>query len=254
MGLPVINLLSPQSLENITSLLVHFDAIYTDPVNSLVASSILFEIDQVNSFDSAQLQTATYSNVAHNTSVRVINTLEEGTWYWRVTATNTSGITVSPSRSFSISTIMKRSLSLYANVAKALVPWANKRILAQYANVAKRTVPWANKRALIQYASITKSPVPWSDRRAWAQYSNITADPPFPFIERLSARRGPQGSHVTIYGSGFGFTNFSDTPNPDRFLRGYGGLVFLGTTSCGIVSWSWNEIVIQVPLEQKVVR
>ena len=90
--------------------------------------------------------------------------------------------------------------------------------------------------------------MPWSDRRAWAQYSNITDDPPFPFIERLSARRGPHGAHVTIYGSGFGFTNLSDVQNDDRFLRGYGGLVFLGTTSCGIVSWSWNEIVIQVPI------
>lgn len=49
MGLPVINLVSPQSLENIPALVVHFDAIYTDPVNSLVASSILFEIDQVSS-------------------------------------------------------------------------------------------------------------------------------------------------------------------------------------------------------------
>lgn len=248
MGLPVINLVSPQSLENIPSLVVHFDAIYTDPVNSLVASSILFEIDQVSSFDSSKLQSVSYSNVAHNTSVRVIKTLEEGAWFWRVTATNTSGITVSQSRSFSISTIMKRSLSLYANVAKALVPWGNKRILAQYANVAKRAVPWANKRTWIQYASVTKSPVPWSNQRAWTQYSNITDDPPFPFIERLSARRGPQGAHVTIYGSGFGFTNFSDTQNANRFLRGYGGLVFLGSTSCGIVSWSWNEIVIQVPI------
>lgn len=248
MGLPVINLVSPQSLENIPSLVVHFDAIYTDPVNSLVASSILFEIDQVNTFDSPKLHQVAYSNVAHDASVRVIKPLEEGYWYWRVTATNTSGVTVSPTSSFTISTIMKRSLSLYANAAKALVPWGNKRILAQYANVAKKAIPSPNKRALIQYASITKSPVPWSDRRAWAQYSSITGDPPFPFIERLSARRGPQGAHVTIYGSGFGYTNFSDVLNSDRFLRGYGGLVFLGTTSCGIVSWSWNEIVIQVPI------
>ncbi len=248
MGLPVINLVSPQSLENITSLVVHFDAIYTDPDINAVATSIFFEIDQVETFDSSKLQSVAYSNVAHNASVRVIKTLEEGIWYWRVTATNVDGITVSPSRSFTISTIMKRSLSFYANVSKAPVPWVNKRILAQYANVAKQTVPWANKRAWIQYASITKSTVPWSDRRAWAQYSNITDDPPFPFIERLSARRGPQGAHVTIYGSGFGFTNLSDVQNEDRFLRGYGGLVFLGTTSCGIVSWSWNEIVIQVPI------
>ncbi|MFB0958872.1 MAG: hypothetical protein QMB61_07610, partial [Clostridiaceae bacterium] len=116
MGLPVINLVSPQSLENITGLVVHLDAIYTDPDINAVATSISFEVDQVETFDSSKLQSVDYSNVTHNTSVRVIKTLEEGTWYWRVTATNVDGITVSPSRSFTISTIMKRSLSFYANV------------------------------------------------------------------------------------------------------------------------------------------
>ena len=248
MGLPVINLVSPQSLENLPSLVVHFDAIYTDPDKNVVATSILFEIDQVSTFNSPQLIQVTYSNVAHNTTVRVIESLQEGTWFWRVTAINPDGTTVSQVRGLTISTIIKRALSLYANVAKALIPWGNKRILAQYANVSKQTVAWGNKRTWIQYASITKAMVAWSNQRAWSQYSNITSDPPFPFIERLSTRRGPQGAHVTIYGSGFGFTNLSDSQNANRFLRGYGGLVYLGTTSCGIVSWSWNKIVIQVPI------
>lgn len=248
MGLPVINLVSPQSLENLPSLVVHFDAIYTDPDKNVVATSILFEIDQVSTFNSPQLIQVTYSNVAHNTTVRVIESLQEGTWSWRVTAINPDGTTVSQVRALTISTIIKRALSLYVNVAKALIPWGNKRILAQYANVSKQVVAWGNKRTWIQYASITKTPVAWSNQRAWSQYSNITSDPPFPFIERLSTRRGPQGAHVTIYGSGFGFTNLNDSQNANRFLRGYGGLVYLGTTSCGIISWSWNKIVIQVPI------
>lgn len=248
MGLPVITLLAPQALENFMSGLVHFDALCTEPEKSLVASSVLFEIDQVTTFDSPALLQVTYTNVAHNSTLRVIKTLQEGTWYWRVTAVNADGTTVSSVRSFTISTIMKRSLSFYANVAKALIPWSGKRILAQYANVSKRTVPWGNKRAWIQYAAITKATVKWSSQRALAQYSNITSDPPFPFIERLSTRRGPQGAHVTIYGSGFGFTHLNDSQNTNRFLRGYGGLVFLGSASCGIVSWSWNKIVIQVPI------
>ena len=248
MGLPVINLVSPQSLENLPSLVVHFDAIYTDPDKNVVATSILFEIDQVSTFNSPQLIQVTYSNVAHNTTVRVIESLQEGTWFWRVTSINPDGMTVSQVRALTISTIIKRALSLYANVAKALIPWGNKRILAQYANVSKQAVVWGNKRAWIQYASITKATVTWSNQRSWSQYSNITSDPPFPFIERLSTRRGPQGAHVTIYGSGFGFTNLNDSQNANRFLRGYGGLVYLGTTSCGIVSWSWNKIVIQVPI------
>jgi len=248
LGLPVINLVSPQSLENLPSLVVHFDAIYTDPDKNVVATSILFEIDQVSTFNSPQLIQVTYSNVAHNTTVRVIESLQEGTWFWRVTSINPDGMTVSQVRALTISTIIKRALSLYANVAKALIPWGNKRILAQYANVSKQAVVWGNKRAWIQYASITKATVTWSNQRSWSQYSNITSDPPFPFIERLSTRRGPQGAHVTIYGSGFGFTNLNDSQNANRFLRGYGGLVYLGTTSCGIVSWSWNKIVIQVPI------
>lgn len=248
MGLPVINLLAPQASENLTSLVVHFDALYTEPEKNLVASSILFEIDQVDTFDSPQLLQVTYSNVTHDSTVRVIKSLQEGTWFWRVSANNTDGTTVSQPRSITISTIMKRALSLYGNVAKALIPWSNKRILAQYANVSKKTLAWGNKRTWTQYASVTKAPVSWSNLRAWAQYSKVTEDPPFPFIERLSTRRGPHGAHVTIYGSGFGFTYLNDSLNPDRFLRGYGGMIYLGTTSCGIVSWSWNKIVFQVPI------
>jgi hypothetical protein len=73
LGLPVVNLITPQAAENSISPVVHFDVLYTDPSTyvhpavKLLASSILFEIDRVNTFDSGNLIEVTYVNIASGT-------------------------------------------------------------------------------------------------------------------------------------------------------------------------------------------
>ena len=228
MGLPVITLVSPADLGNSNLLVVHFDATYIDTVDALIADTVVFEVDTVNSFNSSDLKTVTYINVAHNTTLTFITTLFNANWNWRVIATNTDGTITSSTYSLTVSQITKRALYQYKNIAKYGPDWINKRALYQYENTAKYGPDWANKRSLYQY-------------------ENITDDPPFPWIERLSTTRVPEGGLVTIYGAGFGYKYQSDVANEDRFLRGYVGFVKLGTTNCNIVSWSWSEIVFQVP-------
>ena len=54
---------------------------------------------------------------------------------------------------------------------------------------------------------------------------------------------------MTIWGNGFGYSYESDIANPDRYLRGYGGAVYINDLMCSILSWSWTEIVFQLPSE-----
>lgn len=124
-----------------------------------------------------------------------------------------------------------------------------KRVLYQYTNRAKYGPDWTHKRVLYQYTNRAKA-LPSLQARGWYQYDNITADPPFPWVSHVSAVRGPAGSIVTLYGNGFGFQNTPvDLSNPDRALRCYGGQVFIGEMTCGILYWSWQEIRIQIPME-----
>jgi len=144
---------------------------------------------------------------------------------------------------------MKRTLYHYTNIAKAPIPWSRKRTLSQYLNVGKKPNPWSNKRSLYQYENIGKSGPLWKKQRSLYQYENITDDPPFPYISKISASRGPAGSVLTIYGNGFGYSYGSDATNPDRFLRSYSGSGYINDLMCSILSWSWNEIVFQIPSE-----
>jgi len=89
----------------------------------------------------------------------------------------------------------------------------------------------------------------WTKKRALYQYENITLDPPFPTLYSLSQTRATRGSLITLTGTGFGYKFDSDIANQDRFLRGYGGLVYIGDVICNIVSWSWTQIVFQIPNE-----
>ena len=113
MGLPIITLISPTNLENSTLPTIHFDAKYEDIVDNLVASVVTYEVDTVNTFDSPNLKTVTYSSVANNTTLKFITTLFNATWYWRVTATNADGTTVSSMYTLTVSQIMKRALYQY---------------------------------------------------------------------------------------------------------------------------------------------
>lgn len=229
MGLPVIDLVSPIDSGTSETIVVFFDAMYTDPIDSLAADTILFEIDTVNTFNSTDLLKATYVTQASGTTIRTIESLKNGRWYWRVTATNSSGTTVSSVNSFIVAQNIKRVLYQYIGVAKAPVP-LNKRVLYQYEDVAKYGPDWTNKRGLYQY-------------------NDVMDDPPFPYIERLSSTRGAVGTIVTIHGNGFGASYDIDITNVDRSIRGYGGYVFIGELVCNIVSWSWTEIVFQIPAE-----
>ena len=48
MGLPVITLVSPADLVNSASLVVDFNAKYEDTVDSLIADTVVFEVDTFN--------------------------------------------------------------------------------------------------------------------------------------------------------------------------------------------------------------
>ena len=78
---------------------------------------------------------------------------------------------------------------------------------------------------------------------------NVTDDPPFPRIDSISATRGQAGSVLTLQGSGFGYTHTTvDVGNADRYLRSYGGVVYINTMLCNVIAWSWTEITFQLPL------
>ena len=114
-------------------------------------------------------------------------------------------------------------------------------------NIAKYGPDWTYKRALYQYENIAHNFDTWTKKRALYEYENITSDPPFPWIESLSTLRANAGAVITLKGNGFGYKYDVDIANVDRFLRGYGGYVFIGGMLCNIISWSWTEIVFQIP-------
>ncbi|AHM57231.1 hypothetical protein EAL2_c19500 [Peptoclostridium acidaminophilum DSM 3953] len=230
MGLPGINLVSPGDLYSSSVLTLHFDATYTDSLDKLVATEVIIEVDSVNTFDSADKKSSTFYNVASGATSRAAFTLTSGTWFWRVTGINASGSTTSQTRSFSIDYVLKRSLYQIENVAKFGPAWTRKRMLYLFENIAKYGPDW-------------------NGIRGFYNYENITSDPPFPFIERLSTTRAAKGAVVTIYGNGFGAKAETDTSNTDRVARGYGGQVYLGELLCNVISWSWQQIVFQVPQE-----
>jgi len=118
MGLPSINLVSPANQVNLTVTISAFDATYSDNTNQLVASSVKFEIDTVSTFNSSNKITSEYLSVKHNTTCRMATILSNGTWYWRVTATNASGTTVSQTQSLTLSQVLKRAFSFYENIGK----------------------------------------------------------------------------------------------------------------------------------------
>jgi hypothetical protein len=249
MGLPVITIVDPSDQSNFTVRTVAFDVTYQDDLDAFTALSLVLEADTVTTFDSGELKKITYVDVVSGSTVRYSMILEPGLWYWRVTAENSSGTTVSDTLSLTISQIIKRSLYQYANVGKAPVQWSSKRSLYQYLNIEKAPVPWSNRRSFYQYENIGKFGPLWNNQRGFYQYENITADPPFPYISKISATRGPAGSVLTIWGNGFGYSYESDIANPDRYLRGYGGAVYINDLMCSILSWSWTEIVFQLPSE-----
>lgn len=150
----------------------------------------------------------------------------KGLYYWRVTITNATGTTISPVRKLTIEAPIKR-------------------VLYQVENITKY-VAWTSKRAYYQFENVTKY-VAWTKTRTFYQYENITEDHPYPTIFRLSSYRANKGGSITIYGSGFGSKPDDDTANADRSLRSYGGIVYVGTKTCSVLSWSWNEIKVALP-------
>ena len=249
MGYPVITIVSPNDQVNFTERTISFDVTYLDEVDAYDASILTLEADRMESFDSEELKKITYVDVVSGTTVRYTMILEPGFWYWRITAENISGVAISDVYTFTISQIIKRGFYQYLNVGKSPVQWSSKRTLSQYYNIGKSPVAWSNKRALYQYGNIGKFGPLWSNQRAYFQYENITEDPPFPYISKISASRGPAGSVLTLWGNGFGYSYEPDTKNPDRFLRGYGGAIYINDLMCSILSWSWTEIVFQLPSE-----
>ena len=78
---------------------------------------------------------------------------------------------------------------------------------------------------------------------------NVTDDPPFPWISSISVTRGQAGSVLTLNGSGFGYTHTAvDLGNTNRYLRSYGGFVYINDMLCNVINWSWTEITFQLPL------
>lgn len=86
--------------------------------------------------------------------------------------------------------------------------------------------------------------------RALYNALNVTDDPPFPWIQSISVTRGEAGAILTLYGSGFGYTHTSvDLSNVNRYLRSYGGSVYIGNKLCSIIEWSWEQITFQLPTD-----
>jgi len=121
MGLPSLNLVKPSDLASLSATICAFEVTYSDNVNQLVASSLKVEVDTIDTFDSASKITSESINVSHNSTYRMAVILSEGTWYWRVTATNTSGTTVSPVRSLSVSQVLKRYPFILCRASQSLV-------------------------------------------------------------------------------------------------------------------------------------
>lgn len=245
MALPVITLVSPADGEIFSNPNISLSAIYED-TNSQNSSQFLFELDISSSFNSPRKQYINFSTVVAGSQKTFTPTTSviKGCYYWRVTAINPSGTTVSTVRKFYVEGTIKRSLYHYANISKLNV-FAFKRAIYQYENIGKLNTV-SHKRVQYQYENIAKLNI-FNKERAIYDYENITEDPPFPYIERLSTYRVNKGGSITIFGNGFGAKLEEDTANSNRAQRGYGGKVFIGTMRCGIVSWSWQEITITIP-------
>jgi hypothetical protein len=108
---------------------------YYDTVDNLTATTVTLEFDTVNTFNSTNLIIKQYSNIATGITVKTILDLFNNNWYWRVTAVNTSGTTVSNTYSITVGKILKRVLYQYENVGIKMPTWTNKRVLYQYENV-----------------------------------------------------------------------------------------------------------------------
>jgi hypothetical protein len=232
MALPIITLLSPNDSESVASPTPNLSIRYEDTDN--LPADIKLELDRIGTFDTENYQTQTRLNIESGEEVTftVATPLLAGYYYWRVEATNADGTTVTETWS------MKVELA------------AEKRTLYLYENIAKHGPEWTKKRASYQYENISKY-IEWTKKRGLYQYDNITDEPPFPVIDRLSATKVENGSVVTLYGNGFGYSNNVDITNEDRYLRSYGGYVYIGDTLCNIISWSWDRIEFQLPQNAK---
>lgn len=226
-----VELISPASGFISTDSTPDLQAKYNDPDFS---GYITFELDITTSFNSPRKLTQVVSNlVDQQIAIWTTPELTDGIWYWRAQATNTNN----DYSGWSVAWMIDENLGAY------------KRVLAVYENIAKLDV-FTQKRVLSIYENIAKTDI-WTGTRAYYGYENITSDPPFPLIERLSSSRVPRGSVLTIYGNGFGAKPDNDPANADRTLRGYGGFVYLGTQLCSVISWSWQQIVCQIPQESE---
>lgn len=240
MGLPILSLITPANAGVIENGNVRLSASYTDTVHAYIAD-VEFEIDTVNTFDSANLESHLYEDVPSATTLVSFFELADGLYYWRVIATNTTGTTVSSVQNFTVSDKCIRALYTYANVGK----YSNleKRALYTIANVGKFRE--LKKRALYTFENIAKKYE--LKARALYEYENITDDPPWPTIYNISGTRFSQGAELTITGSGFGFSTANDIANEDRFERSYDGSVIFGGQSVNVISWSWNSITVTLP-------
>ena len=226
MGTPSIVQVYPADLAALTVRISIFDATYTDSVDGLVASSVVIEIDTADTFDTANKITSTFTSIASGHTCQTCVIIANGTWYWRATATNTDGTTVSATRSLTVAQTLKRILYLSESITKLDV-FTNKRTLSLIENISKLDV--------------------FTDTRALYEYENITGDPPAPWIDYLSRTIVAPSESITIYGSGFGYGSGDDTENADRTLRQYGGKVLVNDVVIGAIVWGWEEISIQIP-------
>lgn len=226
-----VDLISPASRFIRTDSTPDLQARYGDPD---FGGYITFELDISTSFNSPRKLTQVIANlVDQDIATWTTPELTDGIWYWRVQATNINN----DSSGWSVAWSIDENLGAY------------KRVLYIYENIAKLDV-FTQKRVLSIYENIAKTDI-WTGTRAYYNYENITSDPPFPLIERLSSSRVPRGSVLTIYGNGFGAKPDNDPTNADRAARGYGGFVYLGTQLCSVISWSWQQIVFQIPQESE---
>lgn len=155
MGLPILTLNSPANLAASSKLSNWFSILYKDTTDSLAADTIIIDIDIVNTFDSENKLSYIYNSVAHNTSITRMVELTSNTWYWRVTATNASGTTISDIYSINVSYAKMGALSQYENIGINFPTRSLQNALSQYENIGINGPYRSLQNAFSQYENIT---------------------------------------------------------------------------------------------------
>jgi len=216
-------------------------------------ADLTIELDRTTLFNSPNRKTTKISALPCGAAASWLpQEVYDGFVYWRAKAVNESlGISTVWSRPQMVhlsggSYPRPRYLTLVSNRGFGNIK--NKRVLTVQANRGFGNIK--NKRVMCVHENRGFGGV--IKARALYTELNITDDPPFPYISSLSVTRGQAGSVLTLYGNGFGYNHTEiDLGNVNRYIRCYGGFVYINDKLCNVIEWSWEEIKFQIPNDAK---